>query len=181
MMRSAIAFLLLTFLATRVNSDEKKPAIKLPKNGNTVVLSYDPGAGGFIRKGEPPYLKITADGQVTVTDVRTGMKKESKLTAREVEDLMDFAVNTNDFFNLTDAKLKDEVTAASAKGPAIAVGGAGTSVVSVNVNDKQHTVSFRAADAYAKAYPTLKLLSQYVAIQQRLGDQAENVPMPKDK
>src|SRR5207253_7295626 len=44
--------------------DDKKPAIVLPKDPKAVVLTYDPGAGGFIRKGEAPYLKIQADGQV---------------------------------------------------------------------------------------------------------------------
>src|SRR5262249_35849993 len=49
-------------------ADDPKAPIALPKDPKTVVLSYDPGAGGFIRKGPPPYLKIQADGQVTVTN-----------------------------------------------------------------------------------------------------------------
>src|SRR4051812_25363171 len=57
---------------------DAKAAITLPKDPGAVVLRYDPGAGGFIRKGPPPYLKIQADGRVTVTSLFDGSKKESK-------------------------------------------------------------------------------------------------------
>src|SRR5437660_760972 len=77
---------------------DPKAAIVLPKDPKAVVLSYDPGAGGFIRKGEPPYLKIQADGQVTMTSLVDGSKKETKLRADQVQDLLRFVIKDNDFF-----------------------------------------------------------------------------------
>ena len=68
-------------VAADEKSKDAKPAIVLPKDAKTVVLSYDPGAGGFVRKGEVPHLMIQADGRVTVTSVFDGTKKEGSLTA----------------------------------------------------------------------------------------------------
>ncbi len=180
-MRSIAAIVLLLLHAGIAFADEKKPAVVLPKDGKTVVLTYDPGAGGFKRTGEAPFLKITADGSVTVTDLHSGVKKEAKLTPKELEELMAFVVTTNDIFALTDEKLKDAVATAAANGPFIAVGGAGTSVITVEANEKKHTVSFRAAETYAKQYPTVKLLPQFVAVEIRLRDYAISVQKAKDK
>src|SRR5437879_4876114 len=74
-----------------------KPAITLPQDSQAVVLSYDPGAGGFLRKGPPPYLKIQADGQVTVCSPFDGSKKESKLTATQLQELLRFIIQDNNF------------------------------------------------------------------------------------
>jgi hypothetical protein len=150
--------------------DETKQPVVLPKDPKAVVLSYDPGAGGFVRKGPPPYLQILADGQVTVTNLFDGSKKETKITAKELEDLLRFAIHDNDFFNVTEAKIADAIKAEMAKGTAIAVGGAGTSVIKVQANDKKHEVSYRGASAYLQAYPNIKVLAQFVAVEKRLAD-----------
>ena len=75
---------------------DTKAGIVLPKDPKAVVLSFDPGAGGFIRKGAAPYLAIQADGTVTVVNLHTGDKKEGKLTAKQVEDLVRFAAADSD-------------------------------------------------------------------------------------
>jgi hypothetical protein len=157
-------------LPARVAAQEDKPLFTLPKDPKAVVISYDPGAGGFIRKGEAPYLKIQADGQVTVTNLHDGSKKEGKLTVKELEELLTFIVKGNDFFALDKAKIDDGIKEAAGKGPFLAVGGAGTSVIGVNVNEKKHEVSFRAAKAFQSAYPKVKMLGQFVAIEKRLSD-----------
>ncbi|MCE9562944.1 MAG: hypothetical protein K8U57_12950 [Planctomycetes bacterium] len=180
-LRPLTAVVLLLLHASIALAEDKKPAIVLPKDGKTVVLSYDPGAGGFIRKGEAPYLKIQADGKVTVTNLHDGTQKEAKLTPKELEELLKFVVTTNDIYALTEEKLKEDVATASAKGPFIAVGGAGTSVITVEVGDKKHSVSFRAAETYAKQYPTVKLLPQFVAVEKKLSDYAAGVLKAKDK
>jgi len=159
--------------------DDSKPAIVLPKDPKAVVLSYDPGAGGFIRKGPPPYLRIQADGQVTVTNLHDGAKKESKLTAKQLDELLRFVIQDKDFFKVTEAKIADAIKAAAANGPFIAVGGAGTSVIAVQANGKKHEVSYRAASAYLQAYPKIEILARFVAIEKRLSDLAASVAKGK--
>lgn len=155
----------------RAADDDPKPAITLPKDPKAVVLSFDPGAGGFVRKGPAPYLKVQADGQVTVTNLFDGSVKESKLTAKQLEELLRFLITDQDFFNVTTAKIDDGIKAESTRtGMFIAVGGAGTSVIKVQANDKRHEVSFRGASAYLQTYPTIKVLGQYVAIEKRLNE-----------
>jgi hypothetical protein len=157
-------------------ADDKKPAIVLPKDPRTVVLTYDPGAGGFVRKGAMPQLKIQADGQVTVVSPFDGTKKEGKLTAKELDELLRFVIQEKDIFSLTKEKIDAGIqTAAAATGKFIAVGGAGTSVITVENDGKKHEVSFRGASAYLSAYPKVDALARYVAIEKRLAELAHNV------
>ncbi len=153
--------------------DDAKPAPTLPKDPKAIVLSYDPGANGFIRKGPPPYLQIQADGQVTVTNVFDGSKKESKLTTRQLEELLRFVIQDSDFFDVTEAKIAEGIKAESEKGTAIALGGVGTSVIKVQADDKRHEVTCRGAREYARAYPKIKALAKFVAVEKRLADFAQ--------
>ena len=160
-------------------AEVSKPGIVLPKDPKAVVLSYDPGAGGFIRKGPPPNLQIQADGRVTVTNLFDGSKKESKLTPRQLEDLLRFAIRDNDFFNLSQTRIADAIKAEIGNGPAFALGGVGTTVISVQANGKRHEVSYRGASEYLRAYPKAKALAQFVAVEKRLSDLAASVAKGK--
>jgi hypothetical protein len=159
--------------------DDPKTPIALPKDPKTVVLSYDPGAGGFVRKGEPPYLKIQADGTVTVTNLHDGSKKEAKLTAKELDELLRFVLREKDFTTITEAKINDGIKEAAGKGPFIAVGGAGTSVIKVEADGKKHEVSFRAGAAYLQAYPKVEVLARWVAVEDRLNKLGDSVAKAK--
>lgn len=147
---------------------DKKPAIPLPMDPKAVVLSFDPGQAGFIRKGEAPYLKIQRGGNVVVTSLLDGTMKEGKLTEKELDDLVRFVVEEQGFLKVTEKKINDGIKEASAKGPFIAVGGAGTSVISVQLAEKKHEVSFRGASAYSQTYPKVVPLAQYAAVEKRL-------------
>jgi len=144
-------------LASRASAQEKKPdaaaKIVLPKDPKAVVLSYDPGAGGFIRKGAPPYLKILADGQVTVTSVFDGSQKEAKLTSKQLEELLQFVVNDKGFFNVTAAKIAAGIKEAAGNGPFIAVTGAGIAKITAEANGKKHEASYRGAAAFLRVFP----------------------------
>jgi hypothetical protein len=158
---------------------DPKPAITLPDDPKAVVLSYDPGNGGFVRKGPPPYLAIRADGRVLVTSPFDGSRKDSKLTRKQLEELLRFVIRDNDFFKLTQAKITEAVNKAAAKGPFLAVGGAGTSVIGVQADGKRHEVSYRAAAAYLRAYPEARPLAQFAAVERRLSDLAASVAKAK--
>jgi hypothetical protein len=148
--------------------EEPKSDIVLPKDPKATVITYDPGAGGFIRKGEAPYLRVQADGTVTVTGLHDGSKKEAKLTAKELDDLLQFIVKEQDFLKVTKAAIDAGIKEASKSGPFIAVGGAGTGVIGVQVNGEKHEVSFRGASAYLQAYPKVAPLARYVTVEKRL-------------
>ena len=180
---AAIAFVLALFIVSLETSAQDKkadePKIVLPKDAKAVVISYDPGAGGFVRKGEAPYLKIQADGSVTVTDLHNGAKKETMLTVKELDDLVRFILHDKKFFDVTEKKMKDAIEAAAGQGPFIAVTGAGISKIIVEANGKKHEVSFRAASAYTSAYPKVEVVPQFVAIEKRLLEYANAVAKGK--
>lgn len=177
----AFAALMLSLAVPSFADDPKggvdtKAGISLPKDPKAVVLSFDPGAGGFIRKGAAPYLAITADGSVTVTDLHSGAKKEGKLAAKQVEDLMQFVVADNDLFNVTEAKIEDGIKAEQQRtGMFIAVGGAGTSVITVQTDAKKHQVSFRGAQAFLSSYPNAKPLAQFAAVEKKLNELGNSI------
>jgi len=160
--------------------DDKKPAIVLPKDPKTVVLTYDPGAGGIVRKGEAPHLKIQADGSVTVVNVIDGTKKEGKITAKELEELLKFVIQEKEFLSVTAAKIDTGIKdAAAASGTFVAIGGAGTSAISVENDGKKHEVSFRGAGAYLGTYPKVEPLARFVAVEKKLADLAATVAKGK--
>jgi len=181
--RSALVALLTAFVALGLaddkKPDDKKPAIVLPRDPKAVVLTFDPGAGGFVRKGEAPQLKIQADGQVTVVSPHDGTKKEGKLTAQELDELLRFVVQDKDFYSLTTAKIDAGIQDAAGKGPFIAVGGAGTSTITVENDGKKHEVKYRGASAYLRTYPKVEPLARYVAVEKRLSDLAQSVAKGK--
>ncbi len=160
------------------NADAKKEVV-LPKDAKVVVVSYDPGAGGFVRKGPPPFLQIRADGRVLVTNLHDGTRKEGKLTARQLQDLLQFVIKGQEFFKVTEARIAAGIKAAAAKGPFIAVGGAGTSVIAVHANGKKHEVKFRAAGTYLRVYPKVEELARFAAVEKRLADLARSVAAGK--
>ena len=121
----ALVALLAAQIGGSAGPKDDPKAIALPKDPKAVVLSYDPGAGGFIRKGPPPYLKIQADGNVTVTSLFDGSTKETKLTPDQLQELLRFVIKDNDFFMIKADRINDDIAAAvKAMGIGIAVGGA---------------------------------------------------------
>jgi hypothetical protein len=183
---TVVVISLLAFLVGVVGSpsgaqDKKagEPKIVLPKDAKAVVLSYDPGAGGFIRKGDAPYLKIQADGQATVTNVHDAAKAETKLTAKQLDELLRFVILEKKFFDVTEKKINDAIKDAAGKGPFIAIGGAGTAKITIEANGKRHEVSFRGASSYLQAYPKADVLPHFVAIEKRLNDFAISVAKAK--
>jgi hypothetical protein len=173
---NAIALLTCAYAWTQVADEPKagdaRGAIVLPKDPKAVVVTFDPGPNGIRRKGPAPYLSIPADGQVYVTGWLDESKKETKPTPKQLEDLLRFIVQDNDFFNIRADKITAGIAAEQAKGVAVALGGVGTPVISVQVNDKRHEVSYRGADEYLRIYAKIRPLAQLVAAERRLSDLA---------
>jgi RNA polymerase sigma factor (sigma-70 family) len=146
-----------------------KQEISLPKDPKTVVLSMTVG-GGRLRNASPdPFLQIMADGKVIRTDRISGAKRESRLTPAELQELLRFVIQQNDFFNVTGNAIEaGKQQAQAGKAVAIAVGDGRTSGIHVQANDKQHDVSCYAASTFQGQFPNVKPLAQFVAVESRL-------------
>lgn len=137
--------------------------IVLPKDPRAVVLSMGVG-GGMIRNAtNEPYLQIQADGKVTRTDRISGAKKESKLTAAELQDLLRFVILENDFFNVD----RQKMATAPGKGPISVVTDGTTTTIRVHANDKEHEAGYYMA-SFARGNNPNKPLLQYATIEWRL-------------
>jgi hypothetical protein len=146
-----------------------KQEIVLPKDPKTVVLSMAIG-GGRIRNASPdPFLQILADGKVIRTDRISGAKRESRLTPAELQEILRFVIQQNDFFNVTGQAIEaGKQQAQAGKQFGIAVGDGRTSTIHVHANDKQHDANCYAAGTFLGQYPNVKPLAQFVAIESRL-------------
>jgi RNA polymerase sigma factor (sigma-70 family) len=143
--------------------------IVLPKDSKAVVLSMEVG-GGMLKNASPePFLLIQADGKVIRTDRVTGAKRESRLSPLELQELLRFVIQDNDFFNVDRKKIDAGVAQAQAGKPfGIAVGDGRTTGIRVDANNKRHDVSSYAAATQQAQYPKVKPLAQFVAIEWRL-------------
>ena len=164
------AGLLLSPTSGRAEDKPAKPAFKLPKDPKAVVISFD-WKGGFTppRKNMAPVLSILADGTLLMPD-RFGMAKDvtGKITRKELQDLLRFAITENKFFKFDAAKVKEKVRKASAGRPRIAIADAPSSVVEIKLAGKSHKASYYALGFAARQYKTVAELQQLYAIQQRL-------------
>src|SRR5262249_55472202 len=103
-----------------------------------------PDGGMSIFQGSPradQILQIQADGRVLVTNRIDGGKKEAKLTALQLQDVLRFVIQENDFFNQKSVKLPEKDNPDARK-----------LVLSVAADDKQHEIIFegRPVDSQAK-------------------------------
>lgn len=155
---------------TAVSSAEKS-AYKLPKNPKAVVISFD-WAGGFTppRKSNAPVLSILRDGTVNMPD-RFGLSKDvtGKISQRELQELLAFAIKTNKFFEYDPAKVKKKIEIESKKRPFIPrIADAPSSVIFIQIAGKSHKVSHYALAFAASQFKTIKELQQLYAIEKRL-------------
>jgi hypothetical protein len=155
------------FVGLAPAADANPPAaIALPKDPKAVVLSMTvshkeiptrkevrPDGGMNIFQGSPrtdQVLQIQADGKVLVTNRVSGAKKETQLTASQLQDVLRFMIRDNDFFNQASIKLPDKDNPDARK-----------LVISVQTGDKQHEVSVdgRWVDAKGKIGTTCSWLN----------------------
>jgi len=160
-------------------ADPKKTEIVLPKDPQAVVVALHVTGGMIRNKTTDPYLQIQADGRVILTNRIDGTKKESKLTAGQLQDLLRFVIQENDIFNVDATKIQDEIKAQQKNGPAIRVGDGITSRLVIKANNKEHEVSYYAAGTFAKQYPKVKTLAQFAAVEGRLHELANSVQKGK--
>jgi RNA polymerase sigma factor (sigma-70 family) len=150
--------------------EAKAEGIKLPADPNAAVITIDFLGGGIRRISNDPVMIIRGNGTVTVSDPwGFGAAGESKLTPRELQDLLQFIIRDRNFFGFNAEKVQKAVgEQVKAGGPAIAVGGGSTVIVRINADGKEHEARYYAVETFAKQYPKVKELGQLRDIADRL-------------
>ncbi|OAI50284.1 hypothetical protein AYO44_05720 [Planctomycetaceae bacterium SCGC AG-212-F19] len=132
--------------------------------GPTLVLTLD-YRGGLLLRPAAPYMQVYANGQVVVTNP-DGTVKHARLTAHQLQQLGVFVVQQNQFLTLSSTQIANAI---AAQNPMFAIGDGTTTTISLHVNRATtHVVRVYAADTYLGAFPGIKSLAEFVAIEQRL-------------
>lgn len=94
---------------------QAKRDIPLPKDKSAAVVTLDfRGGYGPPRKDSLPPQMIFADARVRVIDTNGDLSPlESKMSAEELQDLLQFAIDDHKFFNFDPAMAMREVSAES--------------------------------------------------------------------
>jgi RNA polymerase sigma factor (sigma-70 family) len=83
--------------------------IALPSDARTPVLTWDRKREGWPRRTDEPQLLIRADGSVKVTDpYGPGKTLDGSLSATELQELLRFAIDGQEFFRLEERGLRGE-------------------------------------------------------------------------
>jgi hypothetical protein len=95
--------------AVDVADAQANRAIALPPGAQTPVLTWDRNREGLTRRTDEPQLLIRADGSLKVTDpYGPGQTLDGSLSAAELQELLCFAIDGQDFFRLEERGLRDE-------------------------------------------------------------------------
>jgi RNA polymerase sigma factor (sigma-70 family) len=137
--------------------DEQPPAIVLPADPQAIVLLWDNQRHDEMpRHSAEPLLIVRADGTAVVTDpYGPGKTIETRLTATQLNDLLGFAVQKQQFFHLDERQLRVDETKA----------GRLTTVLQVHADGQERTL--RCTDVAAQAQHA-EAAQRLLAVQQRL-------------
>lgn len=138
----------------------------LPKDKEAAVITLD-FKGGFTppRISDKPTFTILADGTVKIPAKFQGQKAyDSKISMSELQELLDFAIETQKFFEYDPKKVQEKVEQANQGGLRIQVADAATTVIRIQADGKDKEVSHYALGMGAK----VEELKRLAAVQQRL-------------
>ena len=149
---------------------DQRSAYPLPKDPKAVVISLD-YKGGFTppRKKNTPALSILRDGTVLMPD-RYGLSQDvtGKISPRELQQLLHFIIEENQFLKYDAAKVKEKIRKAAAGRFLPRIADAPTTVISVQPADRKHTASHYALRFAASQHKSVRELQQLAAIERRL-------------
>jgi hypothetical protein len=141
--------------------------IVLPKDPKTIVISLDyqnmwQNWGGKRRLNTDPFLMIQADGSVTAHEqFGTGKTTTSKITPEELHELLQFAIQDNNFFAFDADKVKASIEAQTPD----KIFDATATIIRIKTAEKEHEASYYAVDHFVK---WSKELRKFEAVQRRL-------------
>jgi hypothetical protein len=183
----AASFLLLAALGALAQEGVDPVTHQLPDDPQAVVLQWR-SAGGQADAAAGPDLVVRADGALTVGPrLGHGRTVEGRISPAELQDLLRFALDQNDFFAFDPEQVARQLEAAgrdrapSSPGEAIAVPAgppyvdAGTTTIGIAADGRQHEVDYHGLFAAAQEHPQNRALAQLRAIELRLLDLAQQV------
>ena len=188
------AFLSLSFFHMSVLAKCRSDRVihTLPSDSGAIVIQWQTIGGLSIYNDRTADLTIYADGK-TIVGARFSQGKivESRLTPKQIQQLLWFAIDDNDFFGF-DARAVEEAVntalekrrATSQEGDVIAVPlgppyiDAGTTIILIAADNKQHEVRYQGLYFAAQDFPTIEALQQLRAIEQKLLSVAKEITSP---
>jgi hypothetical protein len=160
---------------------------QLPGDPQAVVLEWR-SAGGQADAAAGPDLTVRADGTLTVGPrLGRGRTVEGRISQAELQDLLRFALDQNDFFAFDPEQVARQLEAAhrerapTSAGEAIAVPAgppyidAGTTTIGIAADGRRHEVGYHGLFAAAREHPESKPLAKLRAIELRLLELAQQV------
>jgi hypothetical protein len=165
-----VGLLAALFLSAGAVQAQDKPAIELPKDPTTPVITFDYFGGGIKRQNDEPLLIIRADGTVNVGNpYGVGKSVTTKIRIAEVRELLRYAIQEQHLLDFDQDKVKAAVADEMKKaGTGIAVGGGSTTIIRIKTAAKEHEARYYAPAAFAQQYKNIKALGELVAVEQRL-------------
>lgn len=161
----------------------------LPNSSDAIVIQWQTQGGLSIDRSNIADLTIYADGRTIVGPrFSQGTCGESQLEIGQIQDLLRFAIDENDFFSIDSRAVDAEIEAilqqrqaAPQEAGVIAVPlgppyiDAGTTVILIAADGQQHEVSFQGLVFAAQDFPEITALQQLRAIELKLLNVAEEL------
>ncbi len=154
----------------------------LPTASDTIIIQWRTVGGLSIERSNIADLMIYADGKTVVGPrFNQGNPVESQLKTEQIQDLLRFAIDENQFFEFDSRAVNEEIKAILRQRQAdsqdvgvIAVPlgppyvDAGTTVILIAANGQQHEVRFQGLVFAAQDFPEIEALQQLRAIELKL-------------
>lgn len=161
----------------------------LPNTSDAIVIQWQTLGGLSIDRSNTANLTIYADGKTIIGPrFSQGTCGESQLAIGQIQDLLRFAIDENDFFSFdaraVDAEIEailQQRQAAPQEAGVIAVPlgppyvDAGITVILIATDGQQHEVSFQGLAFAAQDFPEIGALQQLRAIELKLLNVAEEL------
>jgi hypothetical protein len=165
-------FLVAVFgLAAVLNvSAQVGPLIRLPSDGSATILTLDYRGGyGPERKVSNPVLSIHADGNAAVMDSDGKRLAQYKLTASEIQEVMQYIVSEQEFFGIDLSEIDRGMVEEDKKtGTSVSIFDVSTTVIHVTTADKDLEIRLNALGTWVNRYPKIQPLQRLDRVENRL-------------
>jgi hypothetical protein len=143
---------------------------RLPDKPGDILISLDFHGGRILAEKNEPHLVLMPDGTVFLGSSAGYCQSDNfKITQAEIQELLEFIIDENQFFTLDPLTIKNSVmSSAQSSGRNFSVADAPVTVIRVRADGKDHTVEYYALDFVAQRFPDIENLQQFIAVQRRL-------------
>jgi len=160
---------------------------QVPEDPGAIVVQWR-SAGGLAGEDSGPDLTVRADGAVKVGPrVGGGRALQGRISEAELQELLRFALDQNEFFAFDAEQVARQLEAAAREpgptspGEALAVPAgppymdAGTTTILIAADGRRHEVGYDGLFAAAREHPENRPLAQLRAIELRLLELAQRI------